>query len=283
MTSVIPRRLLTAAIMLAMFFAALYFDPLRWLAPVLIGACGVLCLFEIGQLICLKNCRFPYLLCFVFLFFFLADGYLAGLRHALPILSGLIIMLLTWRVLICDYQNLAAEVGAAFLATVYIGLPMGMATALCRVTDSSGAPIGMPLMFYQAAVIFCGDTAAFLVGSRWGKRPFFPRISPRKTLEGAAAALATSVAVAVFVTLLLPSLRTFFGFCHGALLGLILGLMAPFGDLAESAFKRDANRKDSGSDLTGHGGFLDMFDSMLFGLPIQFFYIQLVLANTPRP
>jgi len=279
MTSVIPRRTLTAATMLGLFFSALHFEPLRWLVPLLIGACGVFCLFELGRLISLKNLRFPYGVCFAFLFLFLADGCLKGFSHALPLIAGLIMVLLTWRVLIGDFQNLAAEAGAAFLATLYVGLPMGMAAALCRMTDATGASIGMPLMFYQAAVIFCGDTAAFLVGSRWGRRPFFPKISPRKTIEGAAASVVTSVAVAVVVVLLLPSLRGFLGFGHGTILGLILGLVAPLGDLAESAFKRDAGRKDSGSDLTGHGGFLDMFDALLFGLPVQYFYIQLVLAN----
>jgi len=273
------KRILSAAVLLGLFFLSLGFDRLRWLLAVMIVVFGVLCLLEIGQLISAKNLRFPYPLCLLFLIALGADGYFAGLRHGLAIFAGSVIILLTWRVLRCDYGNLAAELGSALLATVYVGLPMGAAAALSRMTDPTGAPIGSALLIYQTAVVFGGDSAAYFFGRHYGKRPFFPTISPKKTIEGAAASVVVSVILAAIVTLLFPSLRQFFGFRHGLLLGLILGLMAPLGDLAESAFKRDAGRKDSGSDFTGHGGFLDIFDALLFGLPIQFFYIQLVLAN----
>jgi len=266
--------------MIGLFFSSLQFALLRWLLPVLILTFGVLCALEIGQLIRLKNLRFPYPLCFIFILLLLGDGYLAGLRHGALLLVGAVIFLLSDRVLRGDLQNVAAEVGSGLLATGYIGLPMGMAAAMSQMNDATGAPIGKYLIFYQAAVIACGDSAAYLVGTRWGRTPFFTKISPKKTVEGAVACVVVSVIVAILMTLLAPALRGYFGFRHGLALGVILGLVAPLGDLAESAFKRDAGRKDSTIyDFTGHGGFLDMFDAFLFGLPVQFCYIQLVLEN----
>jgi phosphatidate cytidylyltransferase len=272
------QRTYSAAVMLGLFFASLLFQQLHWLFVVLLSAFGILCLIEVGQLISLKSLRFPYFLCAAFALWLLADGYLASLRHGLYILVGALLILLIYRVLVSDYQNLAAEVGAALLATAYVGLPMAMAAALWQMTDLTGKCLGPGLMLFQVCVIFSGDTAAYFVGRRWGKHPFFPRLSPKKTIEGAVASVAGSIVLALIVTLVFPSLRHFLGVGHGLILGAVMGLMGPLGDLAESALKRDVGRKDSGHDFTGHGGFLDIFDAVLFGLPIQFCYVQLFLS-----
>jgi phosphatidate cytidylyltransferase len=271
------KRTLSAAVMLGLFFISLFVEQLHWLLLVVIVVFGVMCLFEIAEMIRAKSLRFPYVIALPFVLILVSDGCWANLRHGLPILAALIVVLLAYRVLCSDYQNLAAEVGAAFLATVYIGLPMGMAMALSQVTHSGDEPIGHWLLTYQVCVVFGGDTAAYFVGRRWGRRPFFPKLSPKKTIEGAVASVVVSVAAALVLTLAVPGLRQFFGLKHGLVLGAIMGVMAPLGDLAESAFKRDAGRKDSGNDFTGHGGFLDILDAVLFGLPIQFCYIQLFI------
>jgi len=273
------KRILSAAVMLGLFLASLQFERLWWLLPALIIAFGVLCLSEMALLIEAKNLRFPFPLCLIGVLVLGWDGYVAGLRHGAAIVAGSMILLLFYRVWLSDYGNVAAEVGSALLAIAYIGLPMGMAAALSQMTDASGAVIGKCLLAYQAAVVFGGDSAAYFVGRHFGRTPFFTRISPKKTVEGAVACVVGSIVIAAIVILLAPSLKQFLGVRHGLLLGAILGVMSPFGDLAESVFKRDAGRKDSGFDFTGHGGFLDIFDALLFGLPIQFCYIQLVLAN----
>ncbi|MBM3333866.1 phosphatidate cytidylyltransferase [Candidatus Sumerlaeota bacterium] len=272
------RRVLTGAILAALLSASLLFQWLQWLLPTLFLAFGVLCLIEIRDLIQLKSLRFPFVLSLMFVVLFLSDGYLADLRHGFAIVAIMVVVLLTERVLRQDYRNLAAEVGAGLLATLYIGLPVGMAAAIARMPEGSGGALGEWLLVYQLAVVFCGDTAAYFVGRRWGRRPFFQRLSPKKTLEGAAASVSCSIAVALLLVLIAPQLRWFLGLGHGLMLGAILGLVGPLGDLAESAFKRDAGRKDSGLDFTGHGGFLDLLDAVLFGLPIQFCYIKFFLS-----
>jgi phosphatidate cytidylyltransferase len=117
------------------------------------------------------------------------------------------------------------------------------------------------------------DTAAYAVGRRWGHHPFFPRISPKKTREGAIGGLVMAV-VAMLV------LGTVYGLplVHSLALGMGIGLAGTFGDLAESVIKRQVGAKDSGAMLPGHGGILDRIDSILFVAAFVYYYVRLVLG-----
>ncbi|HEX8024768.1 MAG TPA: phosphatidate cytidylyltransferase [Candidatus Limnocylindrales bacterium] len=115
------------------------------------------------------------------------------------------------------------------------------------------------------------DTAAFFVGSRFGRNHFIPHISPGKTLEGVAGGLAGAVIV---TALLVAGVGQ--SWLGGALLGLVIGLAAQAGDLAESMLKRAAGAKESGKLIPGHGGMLDRIDSFLFAAPIAFLYVSAV-------
>jgi phosphatidate cytidylyltransferase len=114
-------------------------------------------------------------------------------------------------------------------------------------------------------VIWADDTFAYLVGRTIGRRMLFPSISPKKTLEGSVAGFVGSLLVACGFARLFwqtASLKTVI------LLAALVALSGQIGDLAESAMKRGANLKDSGSVLPGHGGMLDRVDSLLFGAPV---------------
>ena len=124
-------------------------------------------------------------------------------------------------------------------------------------------PDGKAWVFFTLLVVMAGDTGAFYVGRRFGRRRLYERVSPGKTLEGALGGLAGSAAVgAVFSAFLLP-----WGFLAGALAGLLVGAVGQVGDLVESMIKRQAGVKDSSGLLPGHGGLLDRLDSLLFALP----------------
>jgi len=273
------KRALVAAALIVPFLLSVFVVPLRPLFPLLVAIFGALCLYELGRLIALRTRRFPFVLCYMFVFGLVADGYFRGLADGLYILTAFVVVALSWRVLVSDSGEISPQIGAAFLATAYIGLPMAMAAALWQAGGSESPWLGPCHLVFQLGVLFGGDTAAYFIGRNWGRRPFFPRISPKKTLEGAVASLAVSVVIAAAFTLLIGPLRDAYGLRHGLILGLLLGVATPLGDLAESTFKRDVGRKDSGNGLHGHGGFLDVFDSLLFGIPLQFCYVQLVLAN----
>ena len=112
-----------------------------------------------------------------------------------------------------------------------------------------------------AAVVWVSDTAAFLVGRTWGRHRCAPQISPGKTWEGIAGAFA---GVGVYAWLLAPALG---GVLHVLTVFWIMTVLSIVGDLYESLAKRQADVKDSGTWLPGHGGLLDRIDSLTAALP----------------
>lgn len=119
---------------------------------------------------------------------------------------------------------------------------------------------------YGLFLTWATDIAAYFIGTKWGKTPLAPNLSPNKSREGAAAGLVGSGIVAAILG------KLWFGWMPlaGAAIGLLVSFAAQLGDLTESAFKRDANVKDAGQILPGHGGILDRFDSLLFVAPVLY-------------
>jgi phosphatidate cytidylyltransferase len=113
-------------------------------------------------------------------------------------------------------------------------------------------------------VSWAGDTAAMYVGKAWGRRKLAPRISPGKTQEGAAASVLGGTLAAVVYASYFLSFETL---PSVILVGATANIAGQLGDLCESAFKRGAGVKDSGTMLPGHGGWLDRIDSTLFSIP----------------
>jgi phosphatidate cytidylyltransferase len=126
------------------------------------------------------------------------------------------------------------------------------------------------VVLYPLLVTWINDTGAYLFGKWLGRHKLSPEISPNKTWEGFIAGLVVSV---VFSTLYLPSFLPPVNRLEAGLLGLVLGVAAQVGDLVESIFKREAGVKDSSSSLAEHGGFLDRADSLLFVVPLFFYYL----------
>ena len=130
---------------------------------------------------------------------------------------------------------------------------------------------GLGLLALLLLATKLGDIGAYLVGTRFGKTPLMPRISPKKSIEGAVGGLIFSVIGAVichpFVNFDYPHLL-FFGFS--------LGILAQLGDLSESLMKRDCQVKDSGNIFPGMGGILDLIDSLIFTAPAFYFYVSII-------
>ncbi len=120
-------------------------------------------------------------------------------------------------------------------------------------------------LLFALVLNWLGDSAAYYVGRRFGKHKMAPRISPAKSWEGAAASLVTSC---VFAALYLPRLIPEVAMGPAILIGAMGNMAGQIGDLAESALKRGAGVKDSGTMLPGHGGWLDRVDSVLFAMPV---------------
>jgi phosphatidate cytidylyltransferase len=133
-------------------------------------------------------------------------------------------------------------------------------------------PGGLGLLASVLLITKLGDIGAYFVGSSVGRTPLLPRISPKKTVEGAIAGLVFSVLGALISK---PFLK--FSYIHLVFLGIFLGLLGQLGDLSESLIKRDCQVKDSGNILPGMGGVLDEIDSILFTAPAFYFYISAIL------
>jgi len=127
-------------------------------------------------------------------------------------------------------------------------------------------------LMYALMLNWVGDIGAYYVGKPFGRRKLAPVVSPNKSWEGAAASVATSVLVGGFyLRNALPAVPL----VHVLVLTAAANIAGQLGDLAESAMKRGANVKDSGTILPGHGGFLDRVDSTLFALPLIYGYLLL--------
>ena len=129
---------------------------------------------------------------------------------------------------------------------------------------------GLQWVLLLLAVTFATDTSAFFVGRALGRLPLAPAISPGKTLEGAVGGLAGAVLAAVIGVELLGLDLTM---PETLVLGGLAGVAGQLGDLAESRLKRVAGVKDSGWLFPGHGGVLDRIDSIVFNLPVVYYFV----------
>jgi len=116
------------------------------------------------------------------------------------------------------------------------------------------------------------DSAAYFVGTAFGKHKLFPRVSPKKSWEGA---IAGFVFAAISLIVLKFVLLTFLNWIDIFAFTIIIGVFGQVGDLIESLIKRDADVKDSSNLIPGHGGIFDRFDSLLFSAPIIYLYLIL--------
>lgn len=129
-------------------------------------------------------------------------------------------------------------------------------------------------------IVWAGDTGGYSIGSVYGKHKMAPRLSPKKSWEGYIAGVFTSIAIGAFFAYAFTSigerqpLAGMINPLQGALLGLVIGVLAPLGDLGESMLKRQSGLKDSSNIFPGHGGVLDRIDSWIWGASIGFILIQ---------
>jgi phosphatidate cytidylyltransferase len=141
-------------------------------------------------------------------------------------------------------------------------LPLSYAVRL-----HGAGPLGPWILLFALVITWVGDTAAYFVGRALGKRPFALHLSPKKTWEGAIASMAAALLVGwLLSTRINVPAPIVFGL---AAVGNIAGQT---GDLLESAFKRSAGVKDSGTILPGHGGMLDRIDALILTIPVVWYY-----------
>jgi phosphatidate cytidylyltransferase len=134
---------------------------------------------------------------------------------------------------------------------------------------------GFTVLSLLVSIWMC-DTAAYFAGSSWGKHKLFPRVSPGKSWEGAAAGLVAAIATMIVARIYFLE---YLSMTHAVVLGVFIGVFGQLGDLVESRFKRDADVKDSSALIPGHGGVYDRFDSLVFVAPIVYLYIDFIVLS----
>lgn len=165
---------------------------------------------------------------------------------------------------------------ATLFGLIYVGW---LGNFITRVNFAVPNNQGRYFVMYLVVCTKFTDIGAYLVGSTIGRHKMTPKISPKKTWEGTFGGIAFAVGGSFLCLSLYKSELSAFGMnaMHATILGILLGIAAVIGDLAESLIKREAGVKDSGTILPGHGGALDLLDSLLFCAPLLYVYMRLVL------
>lgn len=175
-----------------------------------------------------------------------------------------------------------SNIAVTLFGIAYIALPLCYILKINYFFPTGALQDGRCWLVYVLMVSKMTDTGAFFFGKNFGRRPLAPHISPKKTVEGAIGGLITSTIISVLFYLLANnSLQLWamdISLWQSVYLGIAISLAAQYGDLAESLLKRDGGLKDS-SNLPGLGGVLDVVDSMIFAVPLLYFFLKMQFAN----
>lgn len=167
-------------------------------------------------------------------------------------------------------KELYFENGKLIFTVVYLALPFGFALGLPKFSTLEPEKTFTLEVFMLFVLIWSSDTFAYLTGKFFGKHKMAPKISPKKTWEGFAGGVVLTLVLAFFVEKYFPELRG-----NWMIVGLLVSIFAPLGDLVESQLKRSFAVKDSGNIIPGHGGVLDRLDSFIICAPVVYLYFIL--------
>jgi phosphatidate cytidylyltransferase len=289
------KRILTAVVLIPIVLLLVLRAPVAVVALVtaLVALLAVQELLKISEAYKVRPFQWPTYI-FVGLFFlFLA----VNLGHDTPLLStsvfagsaAFVATIATFIFLVIGMRRADLSTGfpaamTSAFAFAYVALPLG---CLVQIREQAS---GAFLLLYLLLLVWAGDIFAYFVGRSLGRHLMSPRISPKKTWEGAAASMIASVGVgmllfnyalpistALFNAHLIEKKDGLFALEKAPLwpiilLSAVLNIAAQLGDLVESLIKRGANIKDSGTILPGHGGMLDRVDALLFAAPVLWYY-----------
>lgn len=181
-----------------------------------------------------------------------------------------LLLLVTFTYELFTRQNGVNGVVHTLFGFVYVSFLMGHLIFINRL--ESGAYL-LWLPFFTA---WFTDTAAYFTGVSIGKHKLFPSISPKKTLEGYLGGIVGSSILTSLFGIIIRSYGCSIPMIHFIIIGLICGFASEAGDLAASYIKRYTGIKDFGRLIPGHGGILDRFDSILFTMPVVYYYFMLI-------
>ena len=266
------KRVLTAIVLAPLVLAIVFFGP-KWLLTVAVAAVAMVAAWEFLALTEHRGAKPPRVAVTI------AIGCLFLGNFQWPEETGTLFGLLSIGLLIyCTFsspvERALADATSCIFALFYLGLTL---VTLPMLREAANGPSLLAFLFLT---VWAGDSAAMYIGRAFGRRKLAPALSPNKTWEGTIGSLLGSMAAAgilLGVALLLTqwgSAKLSFGdeaWWYWLILAAVVNAAAQVGDLAESALKRSAGVKDSGSILPGHGGMLDRIDALLLAAPVLWY------------
>ncbi|HKD58989.1 MAG TPA: phosphatidate cytidylyltransferase [Terracidiphilus sp.] len=270
------KRVLTAVVLAPLVLALVFLGP-AWSLTVAVAAVAMLAAWEFMALT--ERCgakppRIPVLAAIAALF----AGNYQWPDETITFFGFLCIILLLYCVFASPIERVLADATSSVFALFYLGLTL---VPIPMLREQSNGPSLLAFLFLT---VWAGDILAMYTGRMFGRRKLSPRLSPNKTWEGTIGSVLGSVAVAgilLAVSTYLAqwnSARLSFAdevWWYWLILAVVVNVAAQVGDLAESALKRSAGVKDSGTLLPGHGGVLDRIDALLMAAPVLW-YAQVI-------
>jgi phosphatidate cytidylyltransferase len=265
----LKQRIITAAILIPIVIAVIFLLDTVWFSALFAVFVGVGAWEWAGLCKISKKYQYLYSLVTVLILAGLYSASNSGIYNSL-ILSGVVYWIIAVA-LVFSYQKQRNFLPKSPLALLIIGqlllIPMWVSLTVLKSFPGNGAILIMLLML----LIWGADTAAYFVGKKWGKRRLASRVSPGKTWEGSIGGVIAGIAIALAYVIVSDAMPN-----QGiALIGLsfLTVSISIIGDLMESMVKREADIKDSGSILPGHGGVMDRIDSLTAAGPVFVFGI----------
>lgn len=269
------KRILTALVLIPLVIVLIFFAP-DWLVTLATTTVAMLAAWEflgIAQQTGAKPPRIPVLISIVLLFL-VSFEWPDKLLTTVGVLS---LALLVYSAFACPIAEVLTSAASSIFCLIYTGLTL-LAIPFLRSSED-----GKSALIFLFCAVWCGDIAALYIGRAWGRRKLAPQLSPNKTWEGAIGSILGSLLVTVLLLVLSVQFThrdlhflVFSGtILYWLLMAVLVNIAAQVGDLAESALKRSAGVKDSGTLLPGHGGILDRIDALLLAAPI-FWYAQVI-------
>jgi phosphatidate cytidylyltransferase len=250
-------RILTAVPLIVFAILIVGYGGAVWAVGVLI--LGVLALTELYTL--MERVRPVNIAGFLTLAGLLAAALYGGPKQVLMVLVGAFPVVFFFALLRPRRGHVSWAIAATFFGIVWIGLAMVHAVFLRELPHGDGLVVDVLIG------TFLGDTAAYFGGRAYGRRPLAPTISPKKTLEGLIAGVVGGTAAFWFAGLY----QDWLSGSDALLIGFLVALAAPVGDLFESLIKRDLEVKDTGTIFGPHGGVLDRLDAALFTIVVGYY------------
>jgi len=269
------KRILTAIVLIALVAALVFFGKL-WMVTLFAAIVAGLAALEFRTLARAGGYPIPlwWTVAAIALFF------LAAFRRPMDtftIVAFTTFILFAVTVFCSPLEGVLGQTSAGVLLLIYVAYPLMLLPQIFNEEN------GVALLLFLFLCVWSGDIAALYIGKRFGRHKFAPRLSPNKTWEGAIASVLASCIFGMGLMLLgdwftqqnspFTKLHTSEPWWVFLMLAVVLNAAAQFGDLLESALKRGAGVKDSGTILPGHGGVLDRIDALLLAAPVLWFIV----------